>query len=175
MDKRIGEIFFMDIVKGSTKGHHTKGDNYLSSQYGPNTGEDYSDDRVVNETVGTGDGSDTTFSSVLAWSPAKSTYNEGSYKAVLTYAISGTEHTATMNSSNVITGTGISAGTYTPSTKTVDLTFSTAPDNGTPILISYDYDSTTVGAGSDTGLPEVDIKLTSALAHAFANSAQVVT
>jgi len=196
MDKRIGEVFYMDIIKGTTKGsNNIAGGEYLSSQYGPKTGQDYSDDRVDLEQIGIGNNADTNTFTPVAWTPMKALYNlglSGPYKALINYTIGGVSYTATMNSANVITGQNISSGSYNPSTRAVTINWNpAAPDYGTPIYISYDYDSATVGAGaviasqnssyenSDasggigvnnanlvSGLPEVDIQLTSQIVTA---------
>jgi len=70
MEKRVGEIFFMDIIKANSKAPATLGDNYLSSQYGPNTGQNYSDERVLGEVIASSD--NTTFTGTVTWNPVKS-------------------------------------------------------------------------------------------------------
>ena len=162
MDKRIGEIFYMDIIKGTTKGSSTKGDNYLSSQFGPQTGEDYSDERINLEPAGTGDGGTTAFTGtaklVSPWSP----YKTGT--VIMTFTIGAVVYTATDGGSGAFAANANIASSVIDYTNgTVSVTFNTAPDNLTKIYLSYSYASTTVGA---SGLPEVDVKLTNQLVTA---------
>lgn len=87
---------------------------------------------VSGESVGSGDGSTTSFSHTAAFVPVEP-------KSVsIAYTIGGTAYTGTDDGEGNITGTDLS-GTINYNTGTVSLTFSTAPDSGTSITMNYSY------------------------------------
>ncbi len=84
----------------------------------------------ASETVGTGDGSTTSFSATLATTPV----DEDSLE--IAYTIGGTDYTATDDGDGNISGTDCT-GTIDYDTGALSLTFSTAPDNGSDITATY--------------------------------------
>lgn len=95
---------------------------------------------VSGESIGTGDGSTTSFSHTTANLPVEP-------KSVsVKYTISGTSYTGTDDGEGNITGTDLT-GTINYDTGDVSLTFSSAPDNGTAITMDYSY--YTNGSGVD--------------------------
>lgn len=88
----------------------------------------------ASDTIGTGDGSTTSFSATLSHPPLSNTLT-------ITYTIGGTAYTATDDGSGNISGTDVS-GTVDYSTGSVSLTFTTAPDASTNISATYQYSVT---------------------------------
>jgi len=88
------------------------------------------------ESIGTGDNATTNFSFVLS-----KTYVNTSISKVI---VNGTEIdvTATDAEPEVLSGTGITSGTLTRGTKTLDITFDTAPILGATIEVIYQADYT---------------------------------
>ena len=182
MDKRVGEIFFMDIVKGSAKAPAGKGDNYLSSQFGPNTGQNYSDERILGEQVGTiADGATTAvFTDTVAWTPVKtasaSTFDVATglipVRANFYFTSGGVEYTAQVNVAGTLYApvAGVTSATLTTAgVATLTLTGGTIVDTQTYVTIDYEYDSTNATAyntATGVGIPEVDLKVTSSIVTA---------
>jgi hypothetical protein len=170
IDKRVGEIFYMDIVKGSTKGSvHTAGENYMASQTGPNTNENYSNEQVPIEELGEGDGSTLSFLNIqLGWYPVKA-YNSSIplyTGCAITYMVGSVEYSVTDNGTNsFIDATNLASGTINYTTGIVDLVFKAghAPDLGTTIVATYWQDSARDDVNQN---PEVYLKLTSAFVYA---------
>jgi len=135
-DSRIAEIFFMDIVKSKTKGStQTAGDKYLAAQTGPNTGEHTSDEVVELEELYDGDGSTVAFSTaILAWRPIKT------ISTVLKYTIGGVSYSIT-EASLTFTDATIASSSLSLTTGVLNVTFTTAPDNGTKVYVTYEQDS----------------------------------
>lgn len=136
MDKRVGEVFYMDIVRGDTKGAlNVVGTDYISALEGPRTTGNYTSEFVEIEEWGVGDGTDTDFSASLAYIPVV----PGSVRVY--YTISGNEYEAVDNGSGVITGTGITAGSINYGNGAISITFASAPDDGAKIWSNYSYNS----------------------------------
>jgi hypothetical protein len=98
-----------------------------------------------NESVGTGNGSTTTFSHTMAHIP------------VLLNSVSVTAGavTATDDGLGNLAGAGISSGSINYDTGALSITFSTAPTNGTPITTTYTQTVyTAVGYQSDATFDE---------------------
>ena len=88
---------------------------------------------VTGENLGTGNGSDVTFSGTLAHYPV------GLGRLVVTCTIGGQVRTATDDGSGVLVGSHVQASTLTHTTGVYSITFATAPDNGTPVTAAYLY------------------------------------
>lgn len=128
---RSGEIFFYNLNYGKTKGKITAGQSALSSLNGMALNEFYSSENIEDETIGTGNGSTTTYSGInLSYTPIK----PGTLKVVAN-SITGTD-----NGTGGITGTGITSGTINYSNGAISITYAVAPSNGVSILASYSYD-----------------------------------
>ncbi len=121
------ERFFEFEVKGSS-------DFYIKLD---NLGEQ----SVSGESIGTGDGSTTSFSHTCSKHPVKAS------SVTVHYTIGTTDYTATDDGDGSISGTSCS-GTIDYETGAVSLTFSTAPDDGSAITIDY------------TGISKVNVYLT---------------
>ena len=186
MEKRVGEIFFMDIIKSSAKAPATAGSNYLSSQYGPNTGMNYSDERVLGEALYSANYTAYTGaagSNYVAWYPLKPYQieefaNDGttSVRATIYYtlnAVAYTSHIGGASGTTIVDDLGGNIANASVATTGIVTVIFTAPvDTGTAVTIDYDYASTTAPAYNTSvgttgiGLPEVDIKVTSAIVTA---------
>ncbi len=86
---------------------------------------------VKNETIGTGDGTTTSFSGTLTKTPINTN------SVIVYYTIAGTNYTANDDGNGNITGTNISSGSIDYNTGSISITFSTAPDNGSNITVDY--------------------------------------
>lgn len=87
---------------------------------------------VASESVGTGDGTTTTFTKTLAHSPV----------IPRTVTITAGTVVGTDNGSGLLTGTGITSGTINYSTGVLSITYTAAPANALAITIAYNYGST---------------------------------
>jgi len=151
LEKRVGEVFYMDIVTGVAKGSKNAGDDYLMSQTGPRTGESYSSELVDIEEMYTGDGSTKTFNTYhLSWLPIKpykvtnSDPSEIFEGCTITYTVGGTEYSVTDNGTGTfVDSTNLSSGTIDYSGGLISLVFKNgkAPTAGTTISASYYWDS----------------------------------
>jgi len=167
MDKRIGEIFFFDFVAGSKKPPFNVGDSYLSSQYGPRAGKygSYSSEWVNDEDIGNGDGSTTSFNSSLSWIPVIEPSSDE--QIVIKFSVGGTDYEALYDGSNIVNdGGNISSININYNSGDITVVFGTPPDDGTTIFVDYMYNSTAIGESDYSGLPEVDVRLTSKLVQA---------
>jgi len=171
MDKRVGEIFYMDILVGTNKGYYQQGQEYLSSQYGPRTGQSYSDDRVTEEPFNTQpapvSNTTTTYTTVLAWSPVVIN-NTVPNLLTFDYWIGGVQYTGQYDGTT-FSGYDVNAGSchWTASTQTLVIVFTTALDSGTLLDVNYYWNGAVATTGSTTsGLPEVNVELTSSIVTA---------
>lgn len=82
------------------------------------------------DTVGTGDGTTTTFSATLTYTPVVAG------TVTVNYTIGGTAYSATDDGAGNISGTDVT-GTIDYSTGAISLTFTTAPDASTSITAAY--------------------------------------
>lgn len=87
----------------------------------------YSSDSVSDELIGTGDASKVSFSGTLKYAPAKSG----------TVIVTAGSVTGTANGGGTISGAGIVSGTVVYATGAISVQFSTAPDTGVPVKVSY--------------------------------------
>ncbi|MGA2436617.1 MAG: hypothetical protein ABSG25_15185, partial [Bryobacteraceae bacterium] len=121
IEKRVGEIFFMDIIESSTKGStFTAGNAYMSSLYGPEYAADsYSDNRVLNETAYTGDGSTLNYLTYnLQWLPVLATFLS------VTYTIGATQFTSYDDGNgNIVDPVNLAYGKINYTTGNVELWF----------------------------------------------------
>ena len=140
-------IFYFDFVYGTSKGAVSAGTKVFDAVAGPNMQDyTYSSETVKDETIGTGDGSKTTFSASLAFIPVR----PGTV-TVVAASVTGTD-----NGSGTISGTGISSGTIDYTSGAISITFSSAPANGVSVKVTYEYNSET-----QQNIPEIDILLSS--------------
>lgn len=140
MDNRVGMINFIDYRYSNDKGLTKAGDVFNSSlNMGPSDMY-YSSDLVHDHIIATATAA-TTYASKLAWTPViLPTF-------VLKYVASGVTYEAAADATGAIVGTNITSGTVTADGR-VNLTFSTAPDLGTDLVVDYRYDNESVRSDS---------------------------
>jgi hypothetical protein len=154
MTRRTGEVFFMDILYGTTKGNITAGDTMFGSSASGNAGHNYSSESISKENIGTGDGGEVTFSGTLSSAPVKS--SAGSLKLYTTVAAASLElgHTSGMDLSD---NAEITAWSLNATTGAFSVTFDTAPDADAAITLDY-----SISFETNTDLiPEVNLQVTS--------------
>ena len=154
MSGPVSLIFYMDALYGRTKGTAKAGQVAQSALDGHEPAVGYASELVDSETLGTGDGSDTTFPGTLQWAPVRP------YSVQITSAngvVVGND-----NGAGGVTGTGIAGGgTIDYRTGAISLTTSAALANGVTLNASYRY----VMEGN-TQRPSMDITLTSQMVQA---------
>src|SRR5581483_5462485 len=144
------QIFYFDILYGTSKGQVSAGQKLFDAQSGPSMiGNTYSSERVDTET----DVPSPAFDGV-ATGPFTFTL---SFRPVVprTIVITVGSVVGQDDGNGHIVGTGISAGTINYSTGLVSLTFTSAPSAPTTVLASYTY------AVESVDVPELDILLSS--------------
>jgi hypothetical protein len=155
IDRPQAQVYYMNIVAGTTKGAVTSGDDLIDAQTGHASDKAhryFASDYVIGEQVGTGDGSTTVFNGhTCAYFPVvsindgpdasvNSTSSQSGGNCNVYYTITGVQYTANdANADGILTGTGLSSGSVNLTTGVVHLTFSTAPDNTTNITMDYRY------------------------------------
>lgn len=140
-----GKVYRIEDVSTLTEiGSHSGGDVYLTvalnklwvvdgdtpKYYDGTTYGDLNDFLYTTEVVGTSDGSSTSYNYTTKNLPVSPN------SVSISYTINGTVYTATDDGKGNITGTDLT-GTVAYDTGAVSLTFSTAPDSGTDINITY--------------------------------------
>lgn len=157
MDRRVAAVFYFDIKYGSDKGAISSGDTMLSSKTGHATsksGRMYAMARVVDETVGTGNGQKT---GTLSYAPGLINLENVKFELV-----SGTTRTTlgTADSSGDVTGDYVSGTGSIAATGVYDVTF-TGLDSDATIYVTYDYqyDKPVDTYNERTGVPEVDFSI----------------
>lgn len=152
MNAKHGAIFYLQYLYGNNKGSIAQGTAFNT----PFTGQDgqfnFSNDVVDGESAGIGDGSKTTFSTTLGYTPVRA-------GSVL---ISAGSVSATDDGEGAITGTGLT-GTVNYTTGEISLTFSSAPASDTTVSVHYRYDMDQ----TTTGFSQVDLDLASISLEAF--------
>lgn len=160
MEQRVGAIFYLDYLYGNDKGSIRMG-SVMNSPFTGVDGEfNYSNDKVNGEVVGTGDGTTTSFSTTLAYTPIRTgtakVLLDGQVVAAVASNSSGVDTLAAVNSSGI-------TGTVDLNTGAVAITATTAPAQGKLLVVDYRYnmDLTSVG------FSQVDLDLKSISLEAF--------
>jgi len=145
MDARVGMVFYMDAIFDSTKGSVSRGDRMFHATAGPSDALHYADEVVDAETVGTGNGSTSSFSGNLSWLPIiPGTVEFGD----------GSQEVSDDGNGN-LQGDCYSGGTINYVTGAYSFQFLSAPADGATITAAYQYNSECVTP------PAVAIQLTS--------------
>ena len=160
MNAKHGAIFYLRYLYGNNKGTIKQG----TDMNNPFTGQDgqfnFSNDVIDGETVGTGNGSLTTFSTTLGYTPILSgttvIYLDGVAVAKVASTSDGVDTLEAIGSSGI-------TGTVNLVTGAVSLTATTPPASDKSIVANYRYDmdQTTVG------FSQVDLDLASVSLEAF--------
>ena len=145
--RRWAEVPFYESRKSVSKGaYHTADDLYNSAQTGPNTGKNFSSQKVDDEELYTGDGSTLVFNTAtVQWFPIITPATD--FEITLKFTIGGTEYTAIGVDNG--DGTFTLSHTYIDSTNTSiilstgvnTITFNNAPDAGTTLDLTYYHDN----------------------------------
>jgi hypothetical protein len=156
IDRRVAEIFYMDIMRGNSKGlNNDAGSVYMGAlSASKDTGDSYSSSEVPFEKVYTGDGSTLSFTSgSLQWTPIIA----GS--VTLTYTVGATEYTVTDVNGTFTDSTNLTSGSVSLTNGALSLVFKggKAPADETDITASYEYDPLIAGGE----VPEVTARLRS--------------
>ena len=152
MNAKHGAIFYLQYLYGNNKGAIKQGSVMNSPFTGIEGNTNFSNDRVVGESAGTGNGSNTAFTANLGYTPVRPG----------TIAIVAGDVLATDDGNGAITGTGVT-GTINYETGTVTVEFTAAPATGVAVLVDYRYDMdlTTVGYSQvDLDLQSVSLEAT---------------
>lgn len=160
MDKRVGEVFYMDILIGKSKGSYAEGDSYLDSKTGPRTGKNYSDEIVDAESLGVGTGASQVVTGTLSWGPIKPGH--------VRIQAAGFSADVIDNGAGILKYEGgADVGTINYSTRAFSMTV-TATDDA-PIVAAYEYDSTksTENWPEHSGIPSVTMRLQSEIVTAM--------
>jgi hypothetical protein len=145
MTAPIGAVFFYEYVHSNSKGTIAANSNLIET-----FSEWYSAEYVVEEAVGTGNGTIKSFSATLAWTPVRSLDANYGWKVTVTDGV----ETFTDNGSGTLTGSAGGSGTVNYTTGAVTVTFNTAPTNAKSITANYYYNSE-----NNSQVPEVELSL----------------
>lgn len=160
MEQRFGAIFYLDYVYGSNKGSVTAGQTFNSPFTGTTGDFNYSNDTVDGEVVGTGDGSKSTFTTTLGYTPIRSQSAQitvdGTVVAMFASTAGGVDTLSAVNTSGV-------TGTVNLETGAVTVNFASAPSSGKLVKITYRYDMDR----TSVGYSQVDLDLKSVSLEAF--------
>lgn len=160
MNAKFGAIFYLQYLYGNNKGSINKGDvmrsPFTGSAQGSFDGETYNKDftgeGVDGESIGTGDGSNTKFSTTLAYTPVYS----GS--TVVTCAGKSLVVVSTADGVDTLAAIGGGAsGTVNLSTGAVTVTFDVAPGVNEAVICDYNYNMDL----TENGFSQVDLDLQS--------------
>ena len=151
MNAKHGAIFYLQYLYGNKKGSINQGDVMNSPFTGADGNTNFSNDRVVGESAGLGDGSKTSFSVTLGYTPVR----PGTVSIVADSVL------VTDDGNGNLTGGATGTIDYENGALTIEL--SAAPAVDVPVLVDYRYnmDLTTVGYS------QVDLDLQSVSLEAF--------
>ena len=145
MNAKYGAIFYLRYLFGNNKGNIVAGTDMNSPFTGIKDTIHFSDEVIQGESLGTGDGTTTSFTINAAYTPVRAgsivVYVDGAAVAQGSGSVSnGVETISAVNTSGV-------TGTVNLETGAISITASTAPANGKALVVDYNYnmDQTTVG------------------------------
>lgn len=160
LQAKHGAIFYLQYLYGNDKGSIQKGQVMNSPFTGADGFTNFSNDQIEVETIGTGDGSTTSFSTTLAYTPVRPgtavIYVDGNAVATSGTVTSGVEALVAINTSGI-------TGTINLATGAIALTASTAPANAKAITVEYRYNMDQ----TEVGFSQVDLDLKSISIEAF--------
>jgi len=162
MDRRSGEIFFLEFLYGSDKGRISKGEKMFGSRKAGNDPDEvspeeifYTSEKIYQENGGVGNDVLTQFTPTLKYTPVRpstvsiSAVPDGGGAAMI----------VTDNGSGALVGDVDGGGTNTIdyATGDIDVTFSSAVDDGEIVKVTYKWNM----EENPSMIPEVDLKITS--------------
>lgn len=150
MNAKHGAIFYLQYLYGNNKGGIQQGTAMNSPFTGIEGNTNFSNDRIVGESIGLGDNSKTEFSTTLGYTPVRPGSVQITAGSVL----------VSDNGEGGFTG---ATGTIDYDTGAITVQFSAAPGNDVSVIADYRYDMdlTTVGYS------QVDLDLQSISLEAF--------
>jgi len=135
MERRRGQVFYLDVIADTAKGKVKVGDKLATPQSGFNADYSYPLQTILDETIGAGTGSTPTFTGNLVFpSPIPSTL------VITAMDVSDNLMTVTDDGSGNLVG-DIAAGTNTIvyTSGAFNVTFNANVKNLTDVLITYEY------------------------------------
>lgn len=151
MNAKFGAIFYLQYLYGNNKGEISKGDVMRSPFTGSNGFTTFSNEEIDGETVGTGDGTATEFSTTLSYTPIKSkTVNIAVGDTVLMFKESA-------GGVDTLAAADGSEATINLATGAVAVKLATAPAEGAAVMATYSYDMDL----TEVGFSQVDLDLQS--------------
>ena len=149
MDRRIGQIFYLDYLYGTTKGDIASSSKMFDAKTGAANESDYSSDTINDESLATGDGAHTAYTSTLT------------YKPVIAGTLVITDGVETFtddgDGSLVSSISAGNTGTIVYTTGVYSVVFQTNVVNGVVVYGDYRFNM----EEDATGIGEVDLSLTS--------------
>lgn len=157
MDRRVGELYFLNFVYGDTKAGVTAGGTMIGAKQGQSTTTyHYSSDTDYYSPTGfEGDGATTAFASATL----RRTPIRPSSVSITADDVAGTEMTITDDGSGNLVGdvgTG-GANTIDYTTGAIDFSFESAPGDGEAVLVTFRYYWEKMTA--DGAVPSVNIDI----------------
>ena len=138
LEARFGTIFYLDYIYGNDKGSIKQGDIMNSPFTGVTGNTSFSGQEVEGEVLGTGDGTKTTFTTTLMYTPVKS----GSAKIMIesepAVVLSFKETANGVDTYTDEAGTTIATVNLTDGS--VKVTAAAAPAADVQVVMTYDYD-----------------------------------
>jgi hypothetical protein len=162
LDRRIGAVFFLDMLAGSTKGGITAGDTLISSKTGHTrsiAGRRYASCMVKDEVLSGSEGASSgdTLTGTLTYHPGIDVTNKGNIVVRDSDGVNIGDNSA---DASIITGTGITSGTITSSSGVYSLVLAAdAGSDGLTIDYDYQYDLPVDDNGNRFGVPEMDVTI----------------
>lgn len=152
MDRRRGEIYYLDFAYGDTKAGVTAGDAMIAAKTGQSTVTyDYTSDKDYY-TVGTGNGVLTNFTGTLRRAPVRAS-------SVILTAIDTGDNPMTVTddgAGNLVGDVGAGTNTIDYTTGDFDVDFAVAVKNGEDVTATFRYDWERMGL---EGVPTVNIDI----------------
>jgi len=130
LDAPTGLVFYFEALYGSNKGRITRGTRMFDARRGPTGDFHYTDERIEQENVGTGDGVTTACVGNLAYTPTR---------AGTTLFTDGTQQVTDDGNGNLV-GNVNAAGVNTVNYATggYNFTWAAAPVNGLALVVDYE-------------------------------------
>lgn len=129
LQEKVGQIFFLKYIYGTTRNGIKAGDVMFDRFGAPAYNPNYSNEIIEEEELATGDGTTTEFSGYLAFIPLRPS----------TIVIKNDAITIADDGKGNLAGSGVT-GTIDYSTGAFTLKFTTAPQDGSTVNATYDYD-----------------------------------
>ena len=163
MNAKHGAIFYLQYLYGSNKGTIQQGQVMNNPFTGQDAAFNFSNDVIDGETIGTGDGSKTTFTTNLGFTPVRPgtamIYVNGVLEAKVVTSENGVD---TFGGASGLGG-GSTTGTVNLATGAITFTANTAPASGAKVTVQYRYDMDQ----TEVGFSQVDLDLQSVSLEAF--------